>query len=79
MRLRTAFLIAAMIIVGMFVFRHIMGLQTLRWMHEVKELSATDLFLARIAMIGQTYWIVLAPGIAAIFLAVSFITTRWET
>lgn len=76
MRMRTSLIIAAVIIVGMFVFDRIMTAEMSRWADQVVAISLTQRLLAGVAFLWHRFWWIGAPGIAAVFLLISMVTDR---
>ena len=79
MRIKTGLIIAAVIIVGMFVFDRAMMRQVSQWAGQTVELSVTQRVLAQIAFVWGRYWFVLAPAVAGIFWTIGIITEHLES
>ena len=78
MRVRTALIISAVIIVGMFVFERIMMAQVDKWAERVTEISPTERLLAGLAFFWGHFWWMAAPAVVGSLLLICVMTDRSE-
>jgi len=76
MSIKTALIIAAVIIVGMFILDRVMIAQMNSWATQTVEIPLNQRVLAGIAILWDHFWWALTPIIIGFMLTVSLLTNR---
>ena len=79
MRIRTAIIVASLIVGAMFAFRYVMWREINIWAKQAVELSLTQRILLTIASAWDRFWVLGAQAIFGLMLLISFITYRPAT
>jgi hypothetical protein len=71
MRVRTAIILAAVVVAAMFVLDYTTRFAVQRWAAELANLTPAQLIRVRVAFLWSRYWTLGAPLILAIFVLIA--------